>query len=153
VLAAEHLLRLAGLDFGAQLVEPFRQVGRDVLPGPGPLDENGQISDAARQRRAQIDVGFERLPALQDLLRRGLILPEVGRGRLLLYSCELVGGTRGVKGSSADRSRAWRGPDTGGADRPTAVWPRSYFTLPRAASSAAAVNATDSQPARSPTRL
>jgi hypothetical protein len=153
VLAAEHLLRLAGLDFSPELVEAFRQIGDDILARLGPFDQDREIVDTPLQRRTQIEVGFERLAALQGLLGRRLVLPEIRSGRLLLYFREFVGGTRPVKGSSGDRSRVSRGPDTGGGDRPTAVWPRGYFTLPSVASSAAPVNATDSQPTRSPMRL
>jgi hypothetical protein len=122
VLAAEHLLRLAGLDFSPELVEAFRQIGDDVLARLGPFDEDCEIVDTPLQRRTQIEVGFERLAALQGLLGRSLVLPEIRSGRLLLYFREFVGGTRGVKGSSAARSRAWRDPDTGGADRRTELW-------------------------------
>jgi hypothetical protein len=53
-----------------------------------------------------MQIGLDRLAPLQDLLRRRLVLPEVGIGRLLLYFGEFVRGLGGVKDSSADRTRA-----------------------------------------------
>jgi hypothetical protein len=84
VLAAEHLLRLAGVDFRRQLVEPLREIVDDGFARLRPFDEDAQVVDALLERRAQIGVALERLAALQDLLCRGLILPEIRRGRLLL---------------------------------------------------------------------
>jgi hypothetical protein len=107
VLAAEHLLGLAGFDLRGQLVEPFRQIGGDVLARLRPFDQDGQIVGAALQRLAQRDVRFERLAPLQNLLRRRLVLPEVGVGGLLFYFCEFVAGPGAVKDSSANPKRAW----------------------------------------------
>jgi hypothetical protein len=90
VLAAEHLLGLAGHDLGVEIVEPPGQIGGDVLARLPPLDEDGEIVDAALQRLAERDVGFERFAALQDLLRRRLVFPEVRSGGLLLYFGEGV---------------------------------------------------------------
>jgi hypothetical protein len=117
VLPAEHLLGLAGLDFSAELVEPAREIVGDRLPGLRPLDEDGQIVGTPLQGFGQVAIVFEPAPALQQLLRRGLVLPEVGIRNALLYLGELIGGTCGVKDSSADRKRAWRDPDIGGAAR------------------------------------
>jgi hypothetical protein len=107
VLAAEHLLGLAGLHFGGELVEPLRKIAEDVLARLQPLDEHDEVVGAALQRLAERDVRFERLAALQRLLRGGLVLPEIGIGGLLLYLRELVAGPGRVKDSSADRTRAW----------------------------------------------
>jgi hypothetical protein len=123
VFAAEHLLGLAGVDFGAEIVEALGEIARDVLARLRPFDEHREIVGSPLQRLAESDIAFERLPALQDLLRRSLVLPEVGVRGLLLYLRELVGGPGGVKDSSADRTRAWRGPDTGGAGRRAATLP------------------------------
>ena len=122
VLAAEHLLRLAGLDFADQLVEPAREVFGDRLPRLRPFDEDGEIVDAPLERLAQVAVVFEAAAPLQQLLRAGLVLPEVRIGNAQLYPGEFVGGAGGVKDSSADRTRAWRGPDIGGAARLTGWW-------------------------------
>jgi hypothetical protein len=107
VLAAEHLLGFTGLDFGEQLVEPAGEILEDRFPGLGPFDENRQIVDTPLQRLAHVAVVFEAAAALQQLLRAGLVLPEVRVGDALLYPGEFVGGAGGVKDSSADRTRAW----------------------------------------------
>src|SRR4029079_15123456 len=120
---AEHLLGLAGVDFGGELVEPRRQIVGDRLTRLRPLREDGQIVDAPLERIAQRAIPFDRLAPLQDLLRRGLIFPEVGVGDALLYLRELVGSLRGVKDSSADRTRVGSGPGIGGAVRRVEVSP------------------------------
>jgi hypothetical protein len=117
VLAAEHLLRLARLDLSTELVERARQIVENRLAGLHPFDEHGEILDAPLQRVAQIAVVFQSSSPLEEFLRGGLVLPEVGIADALLYAGELVCGARGVKDSSADRTRAWRDPDTGGAVR------------------------------------
>jgi hypothetical protein len=83
VLAAEHLLGFAGFDFGAELVERPRQIVADRLSGLGPFDQHGQIVDAPLERVAETAVGLERLAALQDLLRRRLVFPEIRLGGFL----------------------------------------------------------------------
>ena len=67
---AEHLLGFAGLDLGAELVEAAPEILGDRLPCLGPLDEDGEVVDAALQRLAHVDVVFEPAAALQQLLRR-----------------------------------------------------------------------------------
>jgi hypothetical protein len=106
VLAAEHLLGFAGVDFRGELVQPLGEIGEHVLAGLDPLGQYGQVVGAALQGLAERDVPFDRLAALQRLLRRRLVFPEIGVGGLLLYLGELVGRLRGVKDSSADRMRA-----------------------------------------------
>jgi hypothetical protein len=165
VLAAEHLLGLARFDLGPELVEPRRQVFGDRFAGLRPFGEDGEVLDAPLQRVAEGAVQLERLAALQQLLRRRLVLPEIGIGNALLYPREFVGGTGGVKDSSADRTRAWRGPGIGGAARLAGWWPYVsmtegrrprvdfYLILRRVATRAASANATLPQPATSPIRL
>src|SRR5688572_33248344 len=106
VLAAEHLLRLAGIHLGGEILERLAQVLGDRLAGLRPLDEHGEILAALAQRFAQIAVFLDPAAALQQLLRRGLILPEIGSGDPLLYFLEFVRRSGGVKDSSAGR---WRG--------------------------------------------
>jgi len=122
VLAAEHLLRLTSLDFGGELVEAAHEVRPDVFAPLRPFHQHGEIVDAALERVAQRAVSLERLPALQDLLGCGLVFPEIRIGGLLLYFREFFCGPGCVKDSSADRTRAWSGPDTGGAGRQTESW-------------------------------
>ena len=88
VLAAEHLLGLAGVDDARQLVEAAREILGDRLPGFGPFDEHGEIVGATSQRFAEIAVLLEPAPPLEQLLRGGLILPEVRIGDALFYRCE-----------------------------------------------------------------
>jgi hypothetical protein len=77
VLATEHLLRLGGLDFALDLIEPALEVGEDVFAATRPFDEDIQIVAAAPERLAQGHVVFETPPPLHHLLRFGLIAPEV----------------------------------------------------------------------------
>jgi hypothetical protein len=79
VLAAEHLLGLARVDFLRQVVEPFGEVVRDRLPRFRPLHEDGEVVGAAAKRRTEILIVLEAAPALQKFLRGGLIFPEVRR--------------------------------------------------------------------------
>jgi hypothetical protein len=58
VLAAEHLLRLAGLDRRRQLVEPAPEIVGDRFTGLRPLDQDGETkkmlrptSSSSRRRR------------------------------------------------------------------------------------------------------
>jgi hypothetical protein len=115
VLAAEHLLRLARVDLARQVVETGGEVVADGFARFGPLGEHGKVVDAPLQRLAQRDVVFEAAPPLQQLLRGGLVLPEVRFADALLDFLQFVGRAGGVKDSSADRPRVLRGPDTAGA--------------------------------------
>jgi hypothetical protein len=115
VLAAEHLLGLAGVHFLCQLVEPPREIIRHGLPLLRPLDENVQILGAAAQRVAQRLILFEAAATLEQLLRGGLILPEIRVGDALFDPRQFVGGAGGVKDSSAGRTRGASGPRICGA--------------------------------------
>ena len=115
VLAAEHLLDLAGLDFLIEGIDGLRELGIDGLARFGPLDEHGEVVALSPQRADQIAVLLEAAAALQHFLRFGLILPEVGRGGARLEAGQLFVGPRGFKDSSADRRRAWRDPRSGEA--------------------------------------
>ena len=110
VLAAEHLLDLAGLDFDLQLVEPAHEVAADVLAGVEPLAQDDQVVGALAQRLQQRDVFVEAPAPLQHLLRRGLVVPEVGRAGLRLEAREFLLGASGVKDTSRVRQRAAAGP-------------------------------------------
>jgi hypothetical protein len=107
VLAAEHLLDLAGLYF---LVEPFErdtEVLVDRLPRFSPFDEHGEVFALPLQRQHQVAILLEAAAALQDLLRFRLIFPEIGRGDARLEAGQFFVGAGGFKDSSASRSRAW----------------------------------------------
>ena len=117
VLAAEHLLDLARVDFLREILEPARHVVADGLPLLRPFEEDAEVVGAPFQRIAELTILFETAAALQQLLGGRLVLPEVRVRNALFDSGEFVRGTGGVKDSSADRTRVWRGPDTGGAGR------------------------------------
>jgi hypothetical protein len=80
VLAAEHLLDLAGLHFLLERVERLAELRVDRLPGLRPLGEDGEILAALLQRFRQLALLLEAAPPLQDFLRVDLILPEIRRG-------------------------------------------------------------------------
>ena len=105
VLAAEHLFDLGGLHFLIQRVEPLRELGVDRFARFVPLEEDREIVALLRQRTREIAILLEASAALQNLLRFGLVFPEVGGGGARLETCQLFVGTRGFKDSSADRRR------------------------------------------------
>ena len=72
----------------------------------GPLGEHGQIVEPALQRFAEIAVFLEPPAALQQLLRGRLVLPEIRGADALFDFLQFVGGSCGVKDSSAGRSAA-----------------------------------------------
>jgi len=112
VFSAEHLLGLAGIDLGRELVERSTQVVDDRLPGFRPLGEYCQIVGAPPQRVAELPVVLEPAPSLKQLLRRPLVLPEVRLRDALFYVGKFFCRAGGVKDSSAGRSRGARVPDT-----------------------------------------
>ena len=80
VLAAEHLPDLAGLHLLLERIEGLAEFGVDRFAGLRPLDEHGEIVALLLERCHQIVVLLEAPAALQDLLRFGLIFPEIRRG-------------------------------------------------------------------------
>jgi hypothetical protein len=111
VLAAEHLLDLAGVDQAGKLIEAGRELGPDVLSLAGPFDEHGKILGALAERGDQLDLLLDPAAALEDFLGFGLVVPEIWRRGARLYACELLGRAGGFKDNSGDRTRASRGPD------------------------------------------
>jgi hypothetical protein len=110
VFAPEHLLRLARVDDRLETVERAGDLLVDGFTGLQPLEQDPEILALLRQPVAERDVLLETAAPLQDLLRLGLVLPEVRRGGLVLQLRELVGGACGVKDSSADRRPASSDP-------------------------------------------
>jgi hypothetical protein len=106
VLATEHLLGLAGIDLLGELVERARKIVDHRFAGLDPFGEDGKVVDPPLQRLAEIEILLEPSAALQQLLRRLLILPEVRLTDSCFYACEFVCGAGGVKDSSASPSRA-----------------------------------------------
>jgi hypothetical protein len=120
VLAAEHLLRLAGVHLRGEIVEGAAEVVVYRLAGLRPLDEHVQVVELPLQRVAQLDVLLQPAATLQQFLSAGLILPEVRSGDAILYAGKFDGGAGGVKGSSAGRRRGAPDLRICGADRRSA---------------------------------
>jgi hypothetical protein len=78
VLAAQHLLRFAFVHLGGEFVQAAGEVFDDGFARSGPLHEHGEIFDAALERVTEIEVVLEPAAALEQLLRRLLVFPEVG---------------------------------------------------------------------------
>jgi hypothetical protein len=106
MLAAEHLLDLAGLHFPIERLDGQRELGVNRLAGGRPLDEHAEVVASLLERHRQLPVLLETAAALQDLLGLGRVLPEVGRGGARLETGQFFGGMGGFKDSSADRQRA-----------------------------------------------
>ena len=107
VLAAEHLLDLAGLDLLIERVEGGPELRIDRFAGIGPLDEHGEVVALPAQRHHQVAVLLEAPAALQDLLRFSLVFPEVGGSGARLEAGQLFLWTGCLKDNSGDRRRAW----------------------------------------------
>jgi hypothetical protein len=105
VLATEHLLRLAGVDLVFQFVERFREIVEHRLAGFGPLGEHSEVVDPPPERFAQVTVLLQAAAALEQLLRRLLVFPEVGVRYTRFDLGEFVCRAGGVKDSSAGPSR------------------------------------------------
>jgi hypothetical protein len=112
VLAAEHLLRLTGVDFGRQPVERAPEIVGDRLPRLGPFREDRQVLQPRVERVPELEIFLEAAAALQELLGRRLILPEIREGDFFFYLLELVRGACGVKDSSAGQRPVGSDPDT-----------------------------------------
>jgi hypothetical protein len=99
VLAAQHLLELGALHDLLQLVERGLQVLLHVLSRLQPFHQHARVVLAAAQALEQVEVGLQALAALEQLLGRGLVRPEVG-GRHALVDAGQLGAELGVlKGS------------------------------------------------------
>jgi len=85
VLAAEHLLCLARINGGREILETLRQIVADRLSGFGPLDEDGEVVSPSFQGCAEIAVLLQAPAALEQFLRRPLVLPEVRIRYALFY--------------------------------------------------------------------
>jgi len=106
VLAAEHLLDLAGLHFLIERLEGLSEFRVDRLARLRPLDEHAEIVALLLERRREIAVLLEPAAALQDFLRLGLVFPEVRSRGSGFELCQFFAGTGGLKDSSANRKPA-----------------------------------------------
>jgi hypothetical protein len=121
VLAAEHLLGLSGVDLSRQIVERPPEIIGHRLSRLRPLGEDREVVEAGPQRCGEIAILFEPPAALQQLLRGGLVFPEIGGAGALFDFLQFFGGLCGVKDSSAGRQRGAPDPDTCEAVRPTGM--------------------------------
>jgi hypothetical protein len=112
VLAAQHLAGLGLLDVRLKVVQTFGEIVVNRLTGLGPLDEDAEVVGATLQGLTGGQLFVEAATALQQLLRLGGILPEIGVGDATLDLVELRTMARFVKDNSADRLPASRDPDT-----------------------------------------
>jgi hypothetical protein len=106
VLAPEHFLDFAGLDFLVQRFDRQVELGVDRLACLGPLHQYGEIVALLFERYDQFAILLEPAPALQNFLGFSLVFPEVGRGGARLETGQLLIGAGGLKDSSADPQRA-----------------------------------------------
>jgi hypothetical protein len=83
VLAAEHLLGLAGVDGFGKILEAAGKIVGHRLASLSPLHQDCEILGATLERFAQIAIFFKTPATLKQLLRGRLVLPEVGRGYAL----------------------------------------------------------------------
>jgi len=104
-LAAEHLLDLSGLHLLVECVQRLRELGIDRLAGRGPFREHGKIVAPLPERQHEIAILFQAATALQELLRFGLVFPEIGRGGARLQAVQFVSRAGGFKDSSVARQR------------------------------------------------
>jgi hypothetical protein len=120
VLPAQHFLRLTGVDLSGELLERAAEIVRNGLSRFGPFDQYVEIIEAAAERGAQLTIVLEAAAALQQFLRPGLVLPEVGSGNAFFYIGKLGFRAGGVKDGSAGRGRGAPDPRTCEADLPIA---------------------------------
>jgi len=103
VLAAEHLLDLAGLHVLIEDIERGGELRVDRFPRLGPFDEHREVVVLLLERDNQIAILLEPAAALLDLLRFGLVFPEIRGGRAGFYAGQFFVGLGGFKDSYADR--------------------------------------------------
>ena len=113
VLAAKHLLDLAGLHLPIEPIERLRELGVHALARLRPLDEDAEVVAFLLEREAQVAILLEPAAALQDFLGFGLVFPEIVGGRTRVQAVQLLLGAGGLKDSSGGRRRVWSDPDNG----------------------------------------
>jgi hypothetical protein len=107
VLAAEHLLDFAGLDFLIERVESLDEIRVHVLARLRPLDEHAEIVALLSERANQFAILLQAAAPLQNLLSFDLVFPEIRRGGFRFELIQFLFGASGFKDSSADRRRAY----------------------------------------------
>jgi hypothetical protein len=126
VLAAEHLLDLAGLHLLVERVERLRELRVDGFARLRPLDQDAEVVALLLQRLNEIAILFETPAALQDFLRRGRVVPEVRRCGFRFELIQFLVGTSGFKDNSADQTLFWSDPGNGASARQLSAWVGLY---------------------------
>jgi hypothetical protein len=103
VLAAEHLLDLAGLYFLIERVERLAELDINGFAGLSPLGEHRQVVALLAKRQHQIAIELQASATLEDLLCVGLVFPEIGESGAGLDAGQFVVGSGCFKDSYADR--------------------------------------------------
>jgi hypothetical protein len=112
VLAAEHLARLGGLDVRLEGVYAYRQLGVHRLARLGPFDQHAEVLGAPLQGVAERQLFLQPPAPLQQLLRLGGVLPEIGVGAAGVDPGQLRSMAWGVKDNSAGWTTVSRDPGT-----------------------------------------
>jgi hypothetical protein len=108
-IARQHRANLGRLDVTRERFQTAGQLVPDLLALSRPIEQDGQIVALPAERFGQGLVILEPAPFLEDLLRRALVLPEVGRGDPRFELGQLALESRFVKDPSADRRPARSG--------------------------------------------
>jgi hypothetical protein len=84
VFAAQHFFHLRGVDLHFERVERALEVRGDVFAVLRPFDQDAEVVDFPGEAVAELEIFGEPPLTLEGLLGFGLVVPEVGRGDLLL---------------------------------------------------------------------
>jgi hypothetical protein len=108
-IARQHRANLGRLDVTRERLQAAGQLVPDLLALSRPVEQDGQIVPLLAQRFGQRLVILKPAPFLKDLLRRALVLPEIGRGNPRLELGQLALQPGFVKDPSGDRRPARSG--------------------------------------------
>jgi hypothetical protein len=103
VLAAEHLLDLAGLHFLVECLDSGDELVVHRLAGRGPFEQHREVVGFLLERKNQVAVLLEPSAALLDLLCFGLVLPEIRERGARIEAGQFFVRPGLLKDSSADR--------------------------------------------------
>ena len=90
----------------------LRELGVDRFARFVPLEEDGEIVALLRQRTREVAILLEAPAALQNLLRFGLVFPEIRFCGSCLEPVQFLSGTCGLKDNSAYRRSVSSDPDS-----------------------------------------
>ena len=106
VLAAEHLLDLAGLDLLVERVEARREFGVHRLARLGPFDEHAEVVALLLERENEIAILLERRRRCWTFCASAWSFQKSGAAARTSRRVSSSSGRVGLKDSSADRQRA-----------------------------------------------